>query len=298
MTAIPRRLRKHVAEALNLSLRGVDEAWQARRVLVMVEGRGEPEPLPLDTLVFEDDRVLFDGVALEQRPARVHALLNKPKHVTSTARDPDGRRDLSAYLSVMPAGCFAVGRLDRETTGLLLFTNDGDLASAVLRPDHETTKRYWLWLDEELSEDDPRLTSFVTGVVHDGRLLTAKQARILARTEYATELELTLTHGKKRQIRHMCRVLGLSLVHLHRRALGPIDDRGLALGSWRELDESEVEALWHAVGGRASVRDRQVRALARLAHEARAAGDPRWRLEHWLARHALELGSESWPEPR
>ena len=280
--SLPRRLRKRVAECLSLSLQSVDECWSADRLRVVTPESREPRTLSLETLVFEDDQVLLDGVAIRCAPTPVYALLNKPKHITSTARDPEGKSDLSRYLQAMPPGCFPVGRLDRESTGLLLFTSDGDLANAVLRPDHETTKTYWLWLDEVVSDDDPRLTAFVTGMLHNGERLSAKSARITARSEYATELEVILTQGRKRQVRHMCRALDFHLVHLHRNRIGPLTDHDLACGSWRLLGDLEIEALWQAVGGRADLRRRKVAALARQASEARAVGTPDVRLEHWL----------------
>ena len=279
---LPRRLRKRVAEGLALSLPLVDEHWAAGRIRVLTPERDEPQALPLEALIFDGDRLLFDGAPLEAEPVLSYALLNKPKQVTSTARDPNGKADLSQYLRAMPPGCFPVGRLDRETSGLLLFTNDGDLANAVLRPDHETTKTYWLWLDDVLEPTDPRLAQFSRGVEHNGQLLAAKQARIVARSEYATELELTLTQGKNRQIRHMCRALELHLEHLHRSRIGPLSDAGLTLGSFRELLPPEVEALWAAVGGRARLRQRKVAALCRQARAARAGGTPILRLETWL----------------
>jgi pseudouridine synthase len=259
----------------------VDEYWRAGR-LELITPEGECAEPALETLVFERDLVLLDGQALGYDPEPIYALLNKPKHVTCTARDPDGKSDLSPYLRAMPAGCFPVGRLDRETTGLLLCTTDGDLANAVLRPDHETTKTYWLWLDEVLSDDDARLATLVSGITHHGELLSARAVRLAARTEYATELELTLTQGKKRQVRHMCRALDLRLVHLHRKRIGPLTDAGLELGAWRLLERSEVEALWAAVGGRERLRARKVAALRRQARAACAADAPLLRLERWL----------------
>lgn len=290
----PCRLRKRVAEGLGLSLQRVDECWRAGRLLVVTPERAEPQLLALETLVFDDDQVLLDGEAIARCVARVYALLNKPKHVTSSARDPSGKGDLSPYLRAMPPGCFPVGRLDRDTTGLLLFTNDGDLASAVLRPDHETTKTYWLWLDETVPDDDPRLARLVEGLSLEGRLLAAKCARVLARSEHATELELTLTQGRKRQVRRMCRALGLPLVHLHRRRIGPLTDAGLALGAWRLLEPVESDALWQAVGTRAKIRQRQVAALARQTHDARQAGRPHARLEQWLELEPRSPAS-AWP---
>jgi pseudouridine synthase len=275
-------LRKRVAESLALSLPLVDEYWAAGRVRVITPEGDAARSLALEALVFNDDQLLFDGAPLASEPTLSYALLNKPKHVTSTTSDPDGKADLSPYLRAMPKGCFPVGRLDRETSGLLLFTNDGDLANAVLRPDHETSKTYWLWLDDVLESNDPRLAQLVQGVAHNGQLLAAKRARIVARSEYATELELELTQGKNRQIRHMCRALDLHLEHLHRYRIGPLSDAGLALGSSRLLEPDEVEALWAAVGGRAGLRQRKVAALFRLARAARAGGTPLLRLEAWL----------------
>ena len=279
---VPRRLRKRVAEGLRLSLAEVDACWHADRVRVITPEADEPRPLSLETLIFDEDRVLVDGLVVGPAAAPVHALLNKPKFVTSTASDPRGKSDLSPYLRAMPPGCFPVGRLDRETTGLLLFTNDGDLATAVLRPDHSTSKSYWLWIDEPLADDDPRLARMVSGIIHDGQLLSATNARIRARSEYASELELTLTQGKKRQIRHMCRLLDLQLVHLHRYRIGSLSDAGLAIGAFRMLGSAEVEALWDAAGGRVALRERKVAALIRHAAEARELGTPLARLDRWL----------------
>ena len=110
---LPRRLRKRVAEGLSLSLQDVDERWHTGRLRVITPASPEPQLLPLETLVFDDDRVLLDGIAIARRPEPVYAMLNKPKHVTSTSSDPEGKSDLSPYLRAMPPGCFAVGRLDR-----------------------------------------------------------------------------------------------------------------------------------------------------------------------------------------
>lgn len=279
---LPRRLRKRVAQTLALSLQDVDVCWRAGRLRVVTPGCADPRWLPLEALVFADDVVLLDGQAIGPAAATVCALLNKPKGVTSTASDPRGKSDLSPYLQAMPSGCFAVGRLDRETTGLLLFTNDGDLANAVLRPDHHTAKLYWLWLDEAISEDDPRLARLVEGVAHNGEQLAARSVSIVAKAEYATELALTLTQGRKRQVRNMCTALGLPLVHLHRREIGPLTDAGLALGAWRLLEAPEIEALWQSAGGRTELRRHKVAALTQLASDAREAGAPDTRLEHWL----------------
>lgn len=289
---IPRRFRKRVAEDSGLSLQAVDDCWAAGRLRVRTPSDTERagQALPLEELVFFEDEALLDGALVDPAlaPAREYAVLNKPINVTSTASDPRGGANLAPCLRAMPRGFFPVGRLDRETTGLLLFTNDGDLATCVLRPDHLTTKSYWLWLDDSLSEGDPRLAQMLTGVPHNGQTLCAHAVRIVTSSEAATELELELTTGRKRQIRHMCRVLGFHLQHLHRKRVGPLTDAGLALGEWRLLDAREVETLWAAVGGRDALRVRQVAALERQAHAARVAGAPLERLEQWLDGESAE----------
>ncbi len=286
---LPRRQRKRVAQSLRVSLQVVDEHWAASRLRVYRPGWPAPRVIPLQALVFDDDVVLLDGAPIGPAAATVCAVLNKAKGVTCTARDPNGRADLSPYLRVMPPGCFSVGRLDRDTTGLLLFTNDGDLANAVLRPDHRIDKLYWLWIDEALSADDPRLTQLVDGVSHNGEVLAARSVSVLATSFAGTELALTLTQGRNRQVRRMCAELALPLVHLHRRRVGPLTDADLAPGALRMLDPAEVEVLWQALGGRGELRQRRVDSLARQAKEARDAGTPDLRLERWLASESARL---------
>ena len=280
---IPRRLGKYIADCTPLSAAFVRRALSEGRVTLRgTRVRNETE------LVFEEDEVRVDGVRLAPRETQYYAMLHKPLSVTSTTRDPHGKADLSRWLEEMPAGMFPIGRLDRQTSGLMLFTTDGDLASAVLRPDHHTDKTYWLWLDEHVADDDPRLAALLEGVPVLGQPARAKAAVVLHRTEHFTELLVTLDEGRNRQIRRMCRALDFHLTGLHRRSVGPLQLDGLALGAWRLLHETEVDALWHATGGRQRIVDRKLRALSRFAAEARRSGAPHTRLEAWLERHAVQ----------
>jgi pseudouridine synthase len=244
-------------------------------------------------LVFEEDVVLLDGTRVVPRTVHHYLMLNKPAGVTSTTASPERERDLSEFLREMPRGVFPVGRLDRDTTGLLLFTTDGDLATSVLRPDHGTDKIYWLWLDERLEDDDPRLGALISGVPIPGGWARATGVRVLARSPAFTELLLTLTTGMKRQIRRMCFALGLKLVHLHRKRIGTLDLEDLPVGGWRELEAAEVEAVWRDVGGRERVLQRRIEALARDARQARERGAPVTRLEGWLLAHETPLEHRS-----
>lgn len=278
----PRRLDKFLSDATTLSLVQIRAAWAAGRVAVAREG-ADIEPWGLADLVFHGDTVLLDGRAVYLRGEHCHAILNKPPGVTSTARDPDGRADLRPWLAQMPPGMSAVGRLDRETTGLMLFTTDGDLQAAVLRPDQHTPKTYWLWLDEAVAAEDSRLARLTDGIVSAERRLNAEAVAITARSSDFTEVELTLTQGCHRQIRRMCHALGLRLVHLHRKAIGPIVLGFLEPGQWRLLTAVESADLWRVLGGPERQHREKTAALATQAARARAAGAPLARLEAWLA---------------
>jgi 23S rRNA pseudouridine2605 synthase len=244
-----------------------------------------------DTLVFEGDEVTLDGRRVEPRRAHTTLIFHKPRAVTSTLADPEGKRDLSGWLARMPRGVFPVGRLDRETTGLLLFTSDGDLASAVTRPEHGTQKAYWLWLNEVLGHGDPRLGALVAGVkLHDGWARAERVELECATGDYCS-LELTLHEGRNRQVRRMCRALDLRLLHLHRRRVGPLTLTGLGPGEFREIEKSETESLWDAVGGRDLLRRRKLAALRRYAAKLSERGAPHERLEGWLASELGRLSS-------
>jgi 23S rRNA pseudouridine2605 synthase len=286
-TWIPRRLDKFIREASPLSLRAIRQAWSDGRIRVHVSGTlGQATSVRgLNHLIHTGDVIELDGQQLSQRTEHHAAILNKPIDVTSSARDPLGQQDLGRWLSGMPGGTFAVGRLDRETTGLLLFTSDGDLADAVLQPLRHTDKVYWLWLDEELTPDDPRLRAMVQPNPHFD---CAKHVEVLHRSAHHVELALTLDQGKHHQIRRLCRALGLRLVHLHRRSIGPISLGDLPVGDVRTLGAAEVAVLWDAVGGRQRVRDAQIAALRRHVEKARRASQPDARLEAWLEAQAPE----------
>ena len=227
---------------------------------------------------------MLDGEVVRSRAQHHYLVMNKPRHVTATASDPDGRADLSPWLRHMPAGVFPVGRLDRDTSGALLFTDDGDFANAILQPNHHTQKLYWLWLDGQLAEDDQRLAAFANGVrlSDDCVLLRAISVSVFHRGRDYTELHVTLDEGKNRHIRKMCHLLGLRLLQLHRKAIGTLGVEGLEIGQWRTLTETEVERLWSSCGGHVGVMHNKITALTRMANAARNAGKPSLRLEQWL----------------
>jgi 23S rRNA pseudouridine2605 synthase len=227
MTAV--RLNAYLARAGVASRRRADELIKAGRVVV------NGEPGQLNTFVQAADRVEVDGEPVA--PQRlVYVLLNKPAAVVTTARDPRGRPTVVGLVRhesrVVP-----VGRLDADTTGALLLTNDGALAHRLAHPRYGVEKVYVAEVEGDVTED--ALARLREGVeLDDGRTAPAKARRLGER-----RLELTLHEGRKHQVKRMCAAVGLPSTRLHRAAYAGLTLGDLAPGAWRELEPAEVETL-------------------------------------------------------
>jgi len=185
-------------------------------------------------------QVAVDGVPVSVRPGLVHYLLNKPRGVVVTASDPQGRPTVLDLVPRHPR-VFSVGRLDADTEGLLLLTNDGDLAHRLAHPSFGVEKEY---LAEVEGVPTPgQLRQLRTGVaLEDGMTAPAKAAFVPPRA-----IRLTVHEGRNRQVRRMCLAVGHRVVRLVRVRIGPLADRGLAPGEWRRLTVDEVKALEESV---------------------------------------------------
>jgi pseudouridine synthase len=197
-----------------------------------------------NTIVGPDDVVEVDGERVEMQPLH-YVLLNKPPGVVTTADDPEGRPtvvDLVSHATrVMP-----VGRLDADTTGALLLTNDGELAHRLAHPSFGVSKVYDV--DVVGSPSPQQLTSLRSGVdLEDGRTAPA-EARIIRRGTRVSRIELTVHEGRKHQVKRMCAAVGLPVDHLHRRRYAGLRLVGLAQGQWRELTPVEVSELRRLAG--------------------------------------------------
>ena len=233
------RLNAFLARAGVASRRRSDELISAGRVRVNGE-RGE-----LNTVVGSRDVVEVDGERVIAQPL-VYILLHKPAGVVTTARDPHGRPtvvDLVRHTTrVVP-----VGRLDADTTGALLLTNDGPLAHRLAHPRYDVPKVYEA--EVEGTPDAGTLATLCEGVeLDDGRTAPA-QARILRRRAGAAVLELTLHEGRKHQVKRMCEAVGHPVRRLHRSRYAGIDLEGLPAGEWRELSREEVAELRRTTEG-------------------------------------------------
>jgi pseudouridine synthase len=228
-TSVPVRLNRYLASTGVGSRRAADEVIRAGRVTV------NGAAAELGTLVSEGDDVRVDG-----RPVHVQAtmvvLLHKPAGVVTTARDPQGRPTVVELVQA-PARLFPVGRLDRETTGLLLLTNDGALADRLMHPRHGVRKTYVARVAADPGE--PALERLRRGVeLEDGPTAPAE-----VRLAGPGWVEITIHEGRNRQVRRMLAAVGHPARGLHRSAYGGLELGDLAPGEWRELTDAEVEAL-------------------------------------------------------
>ena len=184
----------------------------------------------------------LDGAPIGVRPDLVHYLLNKPAGVVTTADDPQGRPTVVGLVPAEPR-VFPVGRLDVDTEGLLLLTNDGELAHRLTHPSFGVEKEYVVEL-EGCPSRAARRRLREGGELDDGTTVPARAALL-----EPSVVRLTVHEGRNRQVRRMCDAVGHPVVRLIRTRIGPLADRSLAPGAWRELTGDEVRSLQRAVAG-------------------------------------------------
>ena len=181
-----------------------------------------------------------DGAPVGVRPDLVHYVLNKPAGVVTTADDPQGRPTVVGLVPNEPR-VFPVGRLDVDTEGLLLLTNDGELAHRLTHPSYGVEKEY-------VAEVEGLPTRAVLRRLREGvELDDGPTAPARATLVDPSVVRLTIHEGRNRQVRRMCEAVGHSVVRLIRTRIGPLADRSLAPGAWRELTGDEVRSLQRAV---------------------------------------------------
>ena len=237
------RLNAWLARAGVASRRKSDELIKAGRVTV--NGRlGE-----LNTFVGADDDVRLDGQPLK-RQRLAYVLMHKPSGVVTTASDPQGRPTVVGLVG-HPSRVVPVGRLDAETTGALLLTNDGELAHRLAHPRYEVDKVYEVVAERPLRDD--QLERLRRGVELDDGPTRPAEVRRLGRDR----IEVTLHEGRNRQVRRMLEAVGDRVVRLHRSRYGPLSLGGLEPGAWRELEASEVTLLRAATTSRRAERRRR-----------------------------------------
>lgn len=227
------RIQKILANAGVASRRKAEKIITAGRVCVngAVAKLGEKAA--------DTDEITVDGVPLNRvSQEKLYIMLHKPEGVVTTVSDQFGRATVMDYVPAYTR-VFPVGRLDYDTSGLLLLTNDGDWANNLTHPKHEIKKTYLAKVRGKPTE--AKLQTVRTGIEIDGRLTApAKIAIIKKRDKLNTTVQITIHEGRNRQVRKMCEAIGNPVITLQRIAIGKVKLRNLPVGKWRHLTESEL----------------------------------------------------------
>lgn len=230
------RLQKILAARSGLSRRAAEKIIEAGRVTVngVTAHLGDGADPDLD-------EVCLDGAPLGPAPERkVYIMLNKPVGYVTTMHDERGRRTVAELVSDLPVRVYPVGRLDINSEGLLLMTNDGDLANRLTHPSFEKEKTYRVLVTGDAQAGLRRLRE---PMELDGVRLRRPRVRLLGTEGPVSTLDITIHEGRNRQIRRMCELAGLTVKRLTRVSEGGIRLNGLKKGAWRELTPAEARTL-------------------------------------------------------
>jgi len=232
------RLQSFLSRAGITSRRNVLEELEAGRVKV----NGEVVRIPSYPIFPDKDEVLYldQKVSLSSRKT-VYYVFHKPRGVITTAKDTHGRKTVLDYFKDVKERLYPVGRLDQDTTGLLILTNDGDLTHRLSHPRFGIEKVYEALVDRELSKPD--LEPLERGIVLEGIKTAPCRIKLLSVRDGRSKIEVILHEGRKRQVRLMFESIGAKVIHLHRKRYGPLTLKGLPPGKSRLLTDSEIDAL-------------------------------------------------------
>ena len=233
------RINKYIAESGVASRRGADELVKQGRV--SVNGKKVSEcGLDVNT---DNDVVFVDGRKITPVRRYTYIMFNKPKGCITTSSDEFGRKTIYDYLEQFDGkGLFPVGRLDYDSEGLLLLTNDGALAQILTHPSYEVPKTYLVKIEGTLTEADlKKIRAGVKGA--DGTRYGPAKLTIREANETFTKLEITITEGKNREVRKIFEAVGKNVVFLCRRKIGELSLGGLTRGTARYLTEKEIKYL-------------------------------------------------------
>ena len=231
------RLQKFMADCGVASRRACEQIISDGRVTV----NGVPAQLGMS--VEETDDVRLDGKRLSLQQKRVVLMLYKPRGVVSTSSDESGRKTVEAFVSELPYRLYNVGRLDLNSEGLLLLTNDGELANRLMHPRYGVNKTYRVVCDGTLSASE--IAALTNGVeLEDGLTAPAKVANIRRSTTGGTAFSITIHEGRNRQIRRMLEAVGHRTLRLKREQYGNLRLGALKPGEWRYLSEEEIADLY------------------------------------------------------
>jgi len=230
------RLQKFLSQAGVISRRGAEEMIAAGRV--KVNGRKAEIGDKVDPI---RDKVVVAGKRVLNTSKKMYIMLNKPRGYVTTMSDEQGRKCVAELVTDAPERLFPVGRLDRDSEGLLIMTNDGDFANSLTHPSRHVTKSYRVTVRENVTAD--MIDTLSTGVDLDGRKTLPADVHIIDKGENRTVLQFVITEGRNRQIRRMCEFVGLTVIRLKRVEIAGVKLGMLPVGKWRDLNEKEMKHL-------------------------------------------------------
>ena len=230
------RLQKLFTDCGILSRRAAEEEIKAGKVTV------NGSVAELGQKVGADDVVIYKGkrISLPEKKDFIYILLNKPCGVVTSAKDEKGRRCVTDLVKA-GARLYPVGRLDLNSQGLIIMTNDGELTNKLTHPRHEIPKIYEVEVKGEITND--QLSALNKSMVLDGYIIMPVKTELISRSPASSTLKMTLFEGRNRQIRKMCDSQGLKVMKLTRIAIGSIKLDGLPSGKWRYLTGEEINIL-------------------------------------------------------
>lgn len=194
------------------------------------------------------DTVTVSGKKITARKENHYIMLHKPRGFITTMDDEMGRKCVAELVRDVGARVYPVGRLDKDSEGLLLMTDDGEFANRMTHPSKHVPKTYRVTVRPDVTED--MLTAFATGIEIDGRMTSPADAHVIEKQENRVVMEIVLYEGRNRQIRKMCEALGLEVARLKRMSVGSIKLGMLQPGKWRELTQDEIHKLMVSSGMR------------------------------------------------
>ena len=229
------RLQKILSSCGAASRRKAEQLILERRVRV----NGNTASLG-DTADIEEDVIEVDGVRLKKQPEKVVLMLNKPRGYVCTLSDEKGRKNVSELVADCGVRVYPVGRLDLNSEGLLLLTNDGELANRLTHPKKEVDKVYLVWLSRYIEGCE---RSIAQPIEIDGRATSPAKVETIAQSGETALLRVTIHEGRNRQIRRLCQRADVTVTRLRRVQEGPVSLGDLRPGQWRYLTEDEIAKL-------------------------------------------------------
>ena len=193
-----------------------------------------------DTADVTEDVIEVDGKRLPKAGKKLYLMLNKPRGYVTTLSDEKGRKNAAELVSGCGVRVYPVGRLDMDSEGLLLFTNDGEFANLMMHPKHEVDKVYRVWVTNFAPE---KLEALSEPIELDGYLIKKPRVKPVRMEQTRAIIDVTIHEGRNRQVRRMCQAAGLEVARLKRIAEGGLRLGELKTGAWRELEPKEIEML-------------------------------------------------------